>query len=172
MPFVWEKFVDVKNCPEVWENSAWKSTLELHLRRYWARLHSVICFLECVLATLSIIKFIVGALTSSNTLVVFLIPSPWVFLYIQKCPKKVPSSLKDYQVLQKTGPWRQFVPRLSIAKKQNRKLLLCNKVDHFTFSRRRTTIIFAIYGEIKVTLCCHVFCFFFWPSNWGNGVAL
>ena len=38
MPFVWEKFVDVKNCPELWENSAWKWTFELHLRRYWARL--------------------------------------------------------------------------------------------------------------------------------------
>ena len=33
-----EKFVDVKNCPEQWENSAWKWTFELHLRRYWARL--------------------------------------------------------------------------------------------------------------------------------------
>ena len=152
--------------------------IKFFLKKSKALLCSVICFLECVLASLSIIKFIVGALTSSNTLVVVLIPSPWVFLYIQKCPwvKKGAFESEGLSGSPKNRSLKTICTSIKHCEKTKQKIIaakLCNKVEPFTFSRRRTTIIFAIYGEIKVTLCCHVFCFFFfWPSNWGNGVAL
>ena len=44
MPFVWEKFVDVKNCPELRENSAWKWTFELDSREIHPTAHLLVSY--------------------------------------------------------------------------------------------------------------------------------